>query len=630
VNSSEITRLQGTDGVRRVVAPSSDYQGSPLQTFLKKDLMTEEFFELYTYCHIKEQIALGLMQEGDEVIIAWDPRDTKNFYTSKAVAGISKAGGQPITIGVIPTPAVPLSIVNRNAPTGFMITASHNPSDQNGIKIFLSPDGMKTLPEYDDQLSQRIFKTDYASIKSETEKYKPIDESKKAETAFIDFHSNPKNSWMEQNEEFTKELVLIIDTAHGATAGFASKLFNRLGFKNIVSVADTQNGDINENSGVALLEGLKEINLLKIAEMGRLADHQLIKKMEEYSATLSDNDQTKVYGITFDGDGDRFFLLPYNHETETIHILSGDECASFQAEYLIKMDAERYHSSLFVHSVESDINVSRHAKSIGFTPVIVPVGDKWVLQEAVASPNNFGVGCEETGHSIHGGFTLDRQGREKLFFAGNGLKGAVNTIVAIEKLSARQSKKTRWAKIASPFEAGYKRTAYSYYVDKKIFYKGSEKWKTLVAIIKRSFANNYPGEFMIEQEVMDFEPDMLFFSVKDGEGERVATIFVRNSGTEDKIGVNLRGAFAFKDRLDKIGDETVVFLLREMKKNENQYAVAEKEILEKIALNKKFSQNDFHGINFKRLITEMEVKEKIIKHDGQRFILTEMGDKLIG
>ena len=134
-------RLQGTDGIRREikVAKDSECRGlTPLQTFLEKSWITEEFMELYVYYYVKNQLKKKpALSKNRTFVIGWDPRDSSGIFTDAVVRGVRKAGGEALVLGVVPTPLVPLFMLNEDAAGGIMVTASHNPKDQNGIKLFL-------------------------------------------------------------------------------------------------------------------------------------------------------------------------------------------------------------------------------------------------------------------------------------------------------------------------------------------------------------------------------------------------------------------------------------------------------------------------------------------------------------
>jgi phosphomannomutase len=624
-------KIQGTDGIRAAVSPASRYNGDPLSVFLDNGVMTEEFFELYCYSHVSGLIERGEMDEGDEVLIGWDSRDVDGFYTSRAVSGISKAGGRPGVLGAIPTPGVALSLFARDAAAAFMITASHNPYDQNGIKIFKAPDAMKMLTDDDDLLSKKVAEINYRDVAKAEKKYDETDLVGFGEKLFRDFHLDTANSWIADKGLFA-DSIIVLDTANGATANIAPEIFRHLGYAEIIQTAGEQNGRINEDSGVALLEGIKEISGERFATGAGLSGHMGVKALFSTAAKFKDELQSgekRLFCVVFDGDGDRFFLLYFNPATVSVIVLSGDECAALMAEYLIKSQADRYRGSLFVHSVESDINVSRHAQGLGFKPVITAVGDKWVLKETRGS-REFGIGCEETGHSIHGGYTLDRNGKESVFFAGNGVKGAINTLVAISELGRDLDNDRFTAMVREPFEPGFKRTAYSYYVNKQLFRRNSTVWAGVMEKIASAFGRHAPSGLELAEEPMDTEPDMLYLALRDETGSIAGSIFVRNSGTEDKIGISLRGPQSLESTLVKVSDEAVLFLMREMKAKGNPMAKAEGEVLKNIRDGLEVGEIERDGVNFHRLITEMEIKQKLITRGGAGYKLTGLGERYIG
>ena len=131
-------RLQGTDGIRRETRQSNITECkdlTPQQVFLEKGWINEQFMELYSYSHIKN-ILTG--RNTKNVVVGWDPRDPSGFFVDAVTKGIRKAGANALVLGIVPTPLVPLFMVHEKADCGVMITASHNPNDQNGIKLFSS------------------------------------------------------------------------------------------------------------------------------------------------------------------------------------------------------------------------------------------------------------------------------------------------------------------------------------------------------------------------------------------------------------------------------------------------------------------------------------------------------------
>ena len=131
-----IDRLQGTDGIRGpIYLAESSLLSNPVHAFLNDGVLTEEFFELYTYAYCKELLDEDFASKSDSVVIGWDPRDISNDFYDSAIKGIRKAGLKAVIVDMLPSPAISLYQLHIGAACGFVLTASHNPADQSGIKI---------------------------------------------------------------------------------------------------------------------------------------------------------------------------------------------------------------------------------------------------------------------------------------------------------------------------------------------------------------------------------------------------------------------------------------------------------------------------------------------------------------
>ena len=128
-------RLQGTDGIRsdaRLATP--DEKKEPLKTFLEQKIITPEFMELYTYAWVMSIVSKKPKVKNPAIVLGWDPRDVDKKFSEAVIKGIRKAGANAISLGIVPTPLIPIYLLYCQAQGGIMITASHNPKDQNGIK----------------------------------------------------------------------------------------------------------------------------------------------------------------------------------------------------------------------------------------------------------------------------------------------------------------------------------------------------------------------------------------------------------------------------------------------------------------------------------------------------------------
>lgn len=648
-------RLQGTDGIRREVKPASspEFRGlTPQQVFLERGIISEAFMELYAYAHVSDLMKTKRMRAGEGFVVGWDPRDIAGTFTGAVVRGVRKANAAALVLGVVPTPLVPIYMMYKSAGGGTMVTASHNPKDQNGIKTFCAFRGMKLLPDNDIELTRTVLALDYKRVKKLPLKGKRVDCRREGLELFRKFSLHPDNTWSEPRPGHPisfKEITLVVDPANGALSGIAAEAFRLAGFGQVVEVNARLNGDVNLWSGVADLEGHALITPEMTAKgSGHFHRHKAILKLfalgRKYKTQIREG-RRRVCGAVFDADGDRFYRLDYDPIRDALLVLSGDETAFLQARYLIARDPERYRRSLYINTVESDLNAAVAAKAMGLNPLLTAVGDKWILLRVAAmiagarlqamkktvpagkwnslnkklgpirkngtlnvsrfqeieealdaldekGPHRrtgsknlprllFAVGSEETGHNITLGWLDCPGGRREPVFFGNGLKSALNTFAATQFLFRNKSVRTYYSGIHNPFPPGFKETLYVYYIRKELFRRNSAVWKRVKGtILEEGKRMGYLGKTVNFPE----DRDMLYLSLNSGTaGGSTAAVFVRNSGTENKISVNLRGGRKDSRSLKRIGEMAIRILLSALKDPENHYYKLELDVLSQVA-----------------------------------------------
>ncbi len=605
--------------------------------------------ERYVYAHVRLTLKNKSKDTENAFVIGWDPRDPKRHFTNAVIRGVRKAGASAWVIGTMPTPMVPMFVQMKNAAGGFMVTASHNPQDQNGIKVFLAYRGLKLLPENDIALTRAVLKQ--GSLKNKRFQGKLVDFRKEALTLCERFHRSPLNSWAEA-DTFTN-IILVVDPARGALAKIAAKVFRKAGFKEVHEVNARQDGNVNHLSGVADLEGTPLISADMIEAGGRFACHKAPLKLFElgrkHRAKIRKG-TLRVAGAVFDADGDRFFRLEYDPFKDRLLVLSGDETAFLQAKFLITKYPDRHLANSYIHTVESDLNTGVSAEAIGLERGLSPVGDKWILwkiavmsslsrariltqqakfqgtqqdqkeiksvlaqwkradkKNALDMPALQGldreldrlekrlpaldpafkiengiplaVGSEETGHNITTGHLEVRPGVYSTVHCGNGLKSALNTFAATEYLFKKTPAKRYFAQLEKPFTPGFKGTFYAYYIDQPDFYVDSVIWKKIKNLLTRyARANGY----LVKQSVFSADPDMLYLALTHAKKNRPGAIFVRNSGTENKISINLRGGRGDKKFLCGVGEEGIRLLMQLMKDAHHPLYKVEQDLLDKM------------------------------------------------
>ncbi|OQY27700.1 MAG: hypothetical protein B6244_09865 [Candidatus Cloacimonetes bacterium 4572_55] len=656
-------RLQGTDGIRAVVHTISENRGnsSPVRRFLQEGKLTPEFVELYGFAFAKYIQRIRSPRELS-VVVGWDPRDPQKILSDAMIRGLQKAGATVLSIGIVPTPLVPMYQVASNAEAGVMLTASHNPPDQNGIKLFAGHFGIKFFPQDDIALTDLIYQLDYRQLSTLSLSGRIQDCASAATELFHEFHLDVRNHLI-SDALALRDHILLVDHANGSLRGFAADVFQKIGFGQVIDVYEGIDREINRDCGAAELEGVSYIDPQQVQPGGIYAENLVIKRLFEIGLDYQSESRSGgkiVSAALFDGDGDRFFRLDYDPYQDRVSVVSGDEIAYHIAAFLSKQKKIASAADLFVITVESDLQTGVAAAALGRKPVVVGVGDKWLLLQAIlsratnAQPDSghkdlihkfenrpcqenlipierwleelpiceeFSsyVGGEETGHTVTAGYLEDKSANRKLIFAGNGLKSALNLYAATEFAEHRSSPEF-WRLLHRPFFPGFKKTLYVYYTDKSKLKFESPIWEDLHQTLIRETEERFGSRIAVSLVHKIEEPGMLYLEVIDKTEEKnvQAAIFIRNSGTEDKTGVYLRGAEHDRDNLIFIGEQLRRRLLENMINENHPYLKAAVLFLD----GKKIDES---AISRHRLLQEM-TKSGLIDEAYQP---TELGLRLI-
>ncbi len=667
-------KVQGTDGIRGRIAGNNDLKdANPVEFFLKTGYLTPKFFERYTYAFATQLSMADFGKDERSIVIGWDPRDKEGSFNNAAISGIRKAGFDVLVAGTLPTPALPLYMLSVKAAGCVVLTASHNPCDQNGIKLFYGHTALKTLPPDDKALTkllknQRKVEFDTLPLKGDT-----VNSEKEARKVFIDFCLDSDNSWINEKDEF-RDTILIIDASKGAVTSVANDIFSRLRFKEVILT--NLEGNINEYCGVADIEGLERISRESVVSPGaKFEKYETLKTLFDRADSLKQSSQTdlKLTALVFDGDGDRCFRLDYDPESDELLVSSGDLLGIHQAEYLKQVNPESCGS--FINTVESDLNTAITARNMGFTPILTGVGDKWILSRAIldmmqsyipeSSPmaeritlmqnaktgisglvlskflnelikpdyrqepersRNFSIGIEESGHCITPGY-LKVKRQKQICYSGNGIKSGLNSIKAVHALHRGD----HWyEKLAQPFTAGIKKTYYSYYIDKSRLLPEGRFREEMKETLSREFRKRFPDSHSIEFPVFKEEKEMLYGSILQNQ-KQCGAVFIRNSGTEDKCALYLRGETGLLDCLTSMGTELHLKLLLGMKNADHEFLDFEIKLLQALGNQESIKSllEQSSDLPVERIIKEIEFKEGLIEKSDGEYNLTEKGARFI-
>ncbi len=351
----------GTDGIRGKVN-TGNING---EKFFKFGLAAGTYFKNLKK---KKQIA----------IIAKDTRLSGYTLEPALVSGLASAGMHIYTLGPLPTNGLAMLTKNMKANLGIMITASHNPFHDNGLKLF-GPDGMKLSDRIEKKI-ENLIDTKTINHLSEPKFLGRVKRLEDGNDKYIEILKNnfPKNFSL-------KGMKLVIDCANGAGYKSAPKILSDLGAK-VFSIGVNPNGsNINHKCGSTFPQVLK-------------------KHVKKFKADL---------GIALDGDADRVIMCD-----EKSQIIDGDQ--------IIAMIAKRWKSKKILRGGVIGTLMSNYGLEKFFLNEKIKfkrskVGDRYVKE--MMKRNNFNLGGEQSGHIILGKFAT----------TGDGLLVALETLFALRK-----------------------------------------------------------------------------------------------------------------------------------------------------------------------------------------------------
>src|SRR5262249_18154095 len=332
------------------------------------------------------------------IVIGRDTRESGPQIESALAAGAIAAGASVQLAGVITTPGV--AYLTRAVPfdAGIVISASHNPYQDNGIKVF-SPSGKKLADETERKIEADINSEDAGAKHRESNaRVLPethIHEESSYQTKYVDYLVNEVGRGLS-----LKGLTVALDCANGAASALAPVVFDRLGATIKVLAAQPDGRNINEGCGSLHLGGLQKV-------------------FSEDGFDL---------GVAFDGDADRALFVDSHG-----NLVDGDATLMILADYL--KDQGRLSGDVVVATVMSNIGLEIALRQRGISLVRTQVGDRYVLEELLA--HGAKLGGEQSGHIIFPEISL----------AGDGMITGIELLRAIkdsgltlERLAAKMTR----------------------------------------------------------------------------------------------------------------------------------------------------------------------------------------------
>jgi len=334
-----MSKLFGTDGIRGV---ANEYPMTP-EMAVNIGRAIAEFFRG------NDKLS--------KIVIGKDTRISGQMIEYALVSGICSMGADAYLTGILPTPGVAFMTSSTGANAGIMISASHNPFYDNGIKIF-NGDGYKLSDEKEAEIEQLVLNENIASLTKSDRDIGRVFEITDASVRYGDFLklTVPKDNYF-------KGLKIVIDCSNGATFRVAPAIFNELGADVEALFVSPDGKNINDNCGSQHPEILQ-------------------KKVLEKGADI---------GLAFDGDGDRLIAVD-----EKGAVTTGDQILAACAKFMKRKGLLK--GNQVVSTVMSNMGLGVALKEMGIKHTVAEVGDRYVMEKMIAS--GAVQGGEDSGHMI--------------------------------------------------------------------------------------------------------------------------------------------------------------------------------------------------------------------------------------
>jgi len=297
------------------------------------------------------------MRHSHRIVIGKDTRLSCYMIENALAAGICSMGVDILLVGPLPTPGIAFITTSMRADAGVVISASHNPFQDNGIKIF-ARNGFKLHDDLELKIERMILSEKMASLRpvaEEVGRAARIDDARGRYIVFL------KNTFP---QEYTLDAFhIVLDCANGATYGVAPHVFEELGATVTLLAAEPDGTNINRDCGA-------------------LHPEHMAAKVRELKADI---------GLAFDGDGDRLIVAD-----EHGNIVDGDHIMAICAADLISR--RKLKKKTLVATVMSNLGLEEAMQRLGGRMLRTQVGDRYVVEEMRRSGFNFG--GEQSGHLI--------------------------------------------------------------------------------------------------------------------------------------------------------------------------------------------------------------------------------------
>lgn len=443
-----MTRLFGTDGIRGNVG--------------EWPLIPEFFLTLGKAVGF----VLSTNHKPATMVVGRDTRRSGQMLQAALTAGLLSGGVKVIDLGEIPTSGIAWVTRHLHFDAGAVISASHNPIEQNGIK-FINREGLKFPEALEDEV-EKVCNTQ-TSLSNMGKNWNNLGDLRDGKA----LHELYKASLLSEHlPRFLEGLKVLVDCANGAASEFAPEVLSKAGAQVVAIHSSTTGDNINKACGS------------EFARRYPAKIHQLINEFEV------------DFGISFDGDADRVVFVD-----ESGNLIDGDHMLGFLARYLHQ--SGRLVSNVVVTTQMRNTGLKNYLESLGIQMIETPVGDKYVVEKiqelrksAIMTSQGLGLGGEQAGH-------IDLVNDD--FTTGDGIRTALFVLQAYLDSGASS---------LSEFAAGVGKTPQI--IASAFVGSGARMDKRSLADLETEIMNNNPGLIRLNLRYSGTEP--LFRTMIESDG----------------------------------------------------------------------------------------------------------------
>ena len=541
-------RLHGTDGIRGRIEPFDGDDERALLALVEQRILSNRAMRI-----IGEATGLFLVEDIGEsplVMLGWDRRDGNGALVDALESGLGAAGCRTLRVGELPTPGLHHTVLASAADAGMMVTASHNPATDSGVKLFDS-EGYKSMPEVEDRISALAWDLADGGLVAPQENMESLDD--------IDGLSLYRRALKGRLEAFESlfgidfETVdwghvvaphgLLLDCSGGAATEWFADGLSRRGLD--VTEVSSRLDPINHNCGAGDFSPTAKWSIGEL--LMDVPSHRLlwsiVKRLEENDG-MAPWEAGQIVAAALDGDGDRCLLIEAT--SDGLQIIDGDRMCDDIIRAAISVQSGKWNMAA---SIESDLGLTAELSRLGeHTATTTAVGDRW-LSAALRPESGSGwiespgiprvIGTEDSGHLVMP--TPCPNTSDSWALVGDGAAALIAYLLARSVLVKGEG--------GLAFQAGWKKRT-SIYPSVRERWTGENELSELIQSTTERWCQT-----TLDRIRVDGEPALLLL---EGElNDLPISIAVRNSGTQAKTSISIR----FARGVNANGDELMTLLL---------------------------------------------------------------------